>query len=808
VRHDDRDTGSSARVRAGRLSALLAELARDPDPEPGSAWEGVLHPGAVIGRFELVREIGRGGFGIVYEARDLELGRAVAFKAVRASDSGGLRKERLLAEAETAARLSHPNLVTLYDVGRSEHGPYLVLELLRGETLAQRLARGALSVEEALRIAADVARGLAHAHALGVVHRDLTPGNVFLCADGQVKLLDLGLAHAFGRSKVDGGTPAYMAPEQRRGAPEDERTDVFALGVILYEALLGERPFRDDGRSRLGRADAPPVHVSGRPALGELVGRMLERDPVKRPRHAGEVLAAITALQLAPVWPAAGARAERGSRPASRRAAAIAAAGVLLVVAAAALVARSQRPATAVQPPSIAVMPFTDLSPRGDEEHFSDGVAEEVLNALAHVEGLRVAGRTSSFFFKGKSVKLADIGRELRVGTVLEGSVRKDENRVRVTVQLLDVANGYHLWSETYDRELTGVFALQDEIARRVVEALKVKLLPGHGPAVSAQRGTDPRAYQEVLEGRHFYNLASPDGYRRAVAAFEAALAIDPAYAPAWAGLAVALNYRWAFSGAATEYEDHRTRAVDAATRAVALGPDLAEAFKARGYVRAILQHDWAAAQEDMERALALNPGDADARSRYAIFVLAPLGRVAEAIQYCLRATELDPLAAQPWNALGLLYSDDGQHERAIVALRRSLELSPQHAFASWNLTRALLAKGRSEEALRVAGGAGDEMARLAAVALAERALGHEARAREALGQLLARDAHRSAYYVAQVYGSWGDREEALAWLERAQDQHDRRLFEIGYDLSFRALRGEPRYLALLGRLNLAPQRR
>ena len=690
-----------------------------------------------------------------------------------------------------------------------------MLELLRGQTLAKRLEKGALPVHEALRIAVEAARGLAHAHAQGVVHRDLTPGNVFLGADGQVKLLDLGMAHAFGRRKVDGGTPAYMAPEQLRGAPEDERTDVFALGVTLYQMLTGELPFAHGNRgSLLARKTAPALLVAGGPELGDLVGRMLEKDPVKRPRDAGEVLPALAGFQAelerSPlVGPAKAVR----KRPASRwRLAAITGGSVLLGVATASLAARYQAARTATAPalatPSIAVLPFTDLSPQQDQEHFSDGIAEEILNALAHVEGLHVAGRTSSFFFKGKSVRLADIGRDLHVGTVLEGSVRKDSNRVRVTVQLVNVADGFHLWSETYDRELTGVFALQDEIARHVVGSLKVKLLPGKGPASISQRHTSPDAYQAYLEGRHFYNLASPEGYRRAVAAFDGALAVDPAYAPAWAGLAVALDYRWSFVGAAAEFEEHKTRAVEAAARAVALDPTLADGYRARGYVRAIIQHDWSGAQEDMERALALDPGDADARSRYAIFVLAPLGRVGEAIQYCLRATELDPLAAQSWNALGLLYADDGQFERAIVALRRSLELSPKHAFAAWNLTRALLAKGKAGEALPVASGSGDEVSRLAALALAQRDMGHAGEAQQAIEALIAREAHRSAYYIAQVYGSWGAREQALTWLERAFDQHDRRLFEIGYDLSFRAFREEPRYVALLGKMNLPARAR
>jgi len=281
--------------RPAPLSALLEELARAPRHDAGPRWEVALCPGAVIGRFELVREIARGGFGIVWEAKDRTLQRTVAFKALRVGDRPEVGEERLLAEAEAAARLSHPSIVTLHDVGRTPHGPYLVLEFLRGRTLAARLADGPLPLAEALRIAAAVASGLAHAHAHGVVHRDLTPGNVFLCDDGQVKVLDLGMAHAFGHRKLDGGTPAYMAPEQRRGAPEDERTDVFALGVILYEMLSGEPPFpeADPGRWRAARR----LEVPGTPpSLAELVADMLRKDPVRRPRDAARVLEVLAAI--------------------------------------------------------------------------------------------------------------------------------------------------------------------------------------------------------------------------------------------------------------------------------------------------------------------------------------------------------------------------------------------------------------------------------------------------------------------------------------------------------------------------------
>ncbi len=276
-------------VQPGTLSAILRELVAAPEdtgPPPV--------PGTSIGRFQLVREIGRGGFGVVWEARDRELGRSVAFKLVKARSRTDLREERVQREAEASAQLSHDNVVALYDVGRSVHGPYLVMELLRGATLAERLRQGPPDRAEALRIFREVAKGIAHAHAMGVVHRDLKPGNVFLCDDGRVKVLDLGLAHAFGQRRQPGGTPSYMAPEQWRGAPEDERTDVFALGVLLYQLLARDLPFHSSAEI-VGRRAAPMLDVTGAPALGELIGRMLEKDPVRRPRDAGEVLKVLEA---------------------------------------------------------------------------------------------------------------------------------------------------------------------------------------------------------------------------------------------------------------------------------------------------------------------------------------------------------------------------------------------------------------------------------------------------------------------------------------------------------------------------------
>jgi TolB-like protein/tetratricopeptide (TPR) repeat protein len=798
-------------VRPGQLSALLRELVRSPEGEPGSAWIQALRPGAVVGRFELVRELGRGGFGVVYEARDRELRRSVAFKAVRAGGHPEVREERLLREAEAAARLSHPNIVTLYDVERSEHGPYLVMELLEGETLAQRLEQGPVTLREAVRIGVEVAKGLAHAHAQGVFHRDLTPANVYLCRNGQVKVLDLGMAHAFGHRRVEGGTPRYMAPEQERGAPEDERTDVFALGVILHRMIADELPSRGRvGGVARGSPAVPGLEVPEEPALGALVSRMLRADPIERPRDAGEVLAALTAfqqeLERTPLGTAP-ARA-RGRRRRGWTLAALAAAGVALGAGVTRLVTRSPagvegagRAPSDPAAPSIAVLPFADMSPHRDQEYFSDGIAEEILNALAHVEGLHVAGRTSSFAFKGKSEDLRDIGRQLHVGAVLEGSVREAGGRVRVTAKLVDAGDGYDLWSETFDRSLADVFAVQDEIARAVVEALRVQLLPGKMPSTKAYQTAHPEAHNQYLLARQFYGRASDDGFRRAVEAYRRALEIDPRYAPAWAGLAIQLVLLAEHAETPAAAKGMRQRALAAAEEAVAHAPGLAEGYTARGLLRAQLEWDWAGAQSDLQRARELAPGDADVLRRHAI-LLGILGKPTEALAATRQAIEIDPLFASNWLSLGLYDMATGQLGLARSALQRALEIAPENEHAKALLGMISLLEGQPAEALARFEPL-EGMDHLYGVALAQHDLGHARESQQALERFIARYGDLDPTYVVGIYAWEGQRDKALEWLNRAYERHDPHAGQIRQWEFMTKLAEDPRYRALLAKMRL-----
>lgn len=606
--HDDRQTrprGAEHTAHPSALSRLLRDLASVPVDE--EAWKGHLSPGLVIGRFELVRELGRGGFGVVWEAHDRELGRAVAFKAVRPGLAGA-GEERLQREAEAIARLSHPNLVTLFDAGSCEHGPYLVLELLRGQTLERRLAHGPVPLPEALRIAVEVARGVAHAHAEGVVHRDLKPSNVFLCESGAVKVLDFGMAHAFGRRRASGGTPAFMAPEQWRGAPEDERTDVFAMGVMLHELLSGELPFGEDGKAvEAGRA-APELDVPDAPALGDLVSRMLALDPVARPRHGGEVLEALLALQGGSAGTSStGTTGRVRRRRPWRRMAAVTALGVAAGLAVGAAMAWRRAPAQAAGPPTLAVLPLDSLSSDPDDQFFAEGIHGELITQLAKLSGLRVIARGSVQGYRGGQRDLAAIGEALGATSLLEGTVQRAGGRVRVQARLVDPRSGHQLWADRIDRDVGDVFALQTAVALEIAGALGAHLSDAERRLVERPPTQDPEAYELYRRGLAYWqrSMGVDADNATAQALFERALALDPGFALAHAHLAVL----------ASEWKGDCAGARVHAERAAALDAQLPQVHFALGHLRYDCEDDVAGAVRELRQAVAGAPGDALARS-------------------------------------------------------------------------------------------------------------------------------------------------------------------------------------------------
>ena len=458
----------------------------------------------------------------------------------------------------------------------------------------------------------------------------------------------------------------------------------------------------------------------------------------------------------------------------------------------------------AIPEKSVAVLPFVDMSEKRDQEYFSDGLSEELLNLLTNVPELKVAARTSSFYYKGKAVKLADMARELQVAHFLEGSVRKSGNRVRITAQLVRAADGYHEWSQTFNRELDDVFKIQDEIAAAVVGALKLKLLPDQKQSSAGYRTESPEAHTQYLLGRQFFNRTNMDDFRRAVAAYEQAIALDPNYAAAYAGLAVSENeLSHDPENSLAEVLAGQKRALAAADRAIALDPELSEGYAARGFLRFTINWDWAGAEADLSRAFALDPGLYRTYTCYACF-LASLGRLSEALEINRKALELDPLSADTWFRRSIQLNAAGRLPEARKAAMRALEISPEHAFVWFNLGVTSLLEGNPKAALAEFHKA-SKARREAGVAMAEHDLGHAKESQRALDALIAGYASTNAYQVAEVYAWRGERDAAFTWLDRAYLQHDGVLVQLKFDPLLAKLRSDPRYAAMVRKMGLPP---
>ena len=635
----------------------------------------MLLAGTRLGPYEITASIGAGGMGEVFRARDGRLGRDVAVKVLSAEFAADpARLLRFEQEARAVAALSHPNILAVFDVGQ-EPVPFLVTELLEGETLRAVLDRGPMPVRSLVDAALQFTSGLAAAHARGIVHRDLKPANLFLTRDRVVKILDFGLAKALGMAAHAGndqtaaptiegtliGTVGYMAPEQVRGAATDHRADIFACGTVLYEMLTGQRAFQgespaDTMSAILREHPAEPVVVPAAPGLLRIIRRCLEKDADRRFQSAQDLRFAIESLS-----------------------------GVD---------AASARPKA--EPKSVAVLPFTNMSADPENEYFSDGLAEELINALARLPGLRVASRTSAFRFRGGGIDIRDVARQLNVDTVLEGSVRRIGKRLRVTAQLVNATDGYQLWSERYDREMADVFEIQDEITASILKTLEPALLGKQQSA--ARRHTDnPQAYELYLKGRHFWYQRTEGTLRAAIECFEGAIDFDPAYALAYAGLAdcyAALRI-YTFVSA----EEGRPPAEAAARKAMALDATLAESHFALAYSTSIYDENWPDAEPLFAKAVALAPQSAIPIG-YQGFFLVQRHRFDEGVAAAARSVELDPLSPFAHGLAALTMYGARRFDDAVRYARRALDLHPDFALGLWPMGVALSALGRHEQAI------------------------------------------------------------------------------------------------------------
>ncbi len=686
--------------------------------------------------------------GEVYKARDTRLDRMVAIKVSRTEFT-----ERFEHEARTVAALNHPNICTLHDVGPN----YLVMEYVEGSQL-----KGPLPVDQALKCAVQICDALDAAHAKGITHRDLKPANIMVTREG-VKLLDFGLSKVSqaGQPSVTQtlsgailGTPAYMSPEQAEGRPADARSDIFSFGAVLYEMLSGRRAF--EGESAISTMAAvlhqEPRRLEAPPALERVVARCLEKQAGRRFQTMLELLEALGKAQAA---------------------------------------------APVQQQPSIAVLPFANMSADKENEYFSDGLAEEILNLLAKIPGLKVIARTSSFAFRGKEQDITKIAEALRVQNILEGSVRRAGSRIRVTAQLIHAADGTHLWSERYDRDMTDVFAIQDEIGQAISEALQVRLAP-------RVQAVNTEAYQDYLKGQYYSWRNTPEGFAKAKECFELALAIDPNYAPAYGGLAGYFNGLAVFDINPTR--DVAPLARSAAGKALALDSSNREAHSVLAIMAAICDYDWKMAEKHHRTAMAAESVLPVTRFRYAAFYLLPLGHVFDAMEQCRLGLDTDPLSMILHYAMARSMYYAKQYRESVEYARKALEMDPNY-YLLW------FAMGLSQLYIGLT---------LQAVTSLERVVDLAPWWRQGVGYLAAaynqaRDSSKAgqcarelaesptgSFGAAAYYATAGEVDAMFDALEIAYRRRDRFLVHIKHEPFFDPYRADPRLHSLLTKMNLA----
>ena len=572
--------------------------------------------GRQILHYRITEQLGEGGMGVVYKAEDTKLKRMVALKFLPPHFSESEHdKARFMQEAQSASALNHPNVTTIYGIEETPEGSFMAMEFVEGVTLLDMASRGALAVEQILDFGIQLCEGLKAAHDRGVIHRDIKSDNIMVTDEGRVKITDFGLAKLKGASQITTtgtkmGTAMYMSPEQAQGEELDNQTDIFSLGVVLYEMIAGELPFKGDNEPVVlySIVNVEPDPVSTKRAelpagLEGIVMKCLAKRRDERYTSVEDILAGLWKIR-AKLRTVAGGAGEKK--------------------------------------PSVAVLPFANMSADPEQEYFCDGMAEEITNSLSQLDGLRVVARTSAFAFKDEKVDLREVGRKLDVGAVLEGSVRKAANKVRITAQLINVSDGYHLWSERYDRELADVFEIQDEISLAIVEKLRLELLGKERDDLLRHYTENVVAYDLYLEGRFHWNTRSKAGMERAVHLFDKAIEIDPAFALAYAGLAD--GYSIMADNTYGPPDELFPKAKDAALRALELDDSLGEAYASLGLVLETYERDRKGAREALQKAIALKPNYATAHHWYCMH-LAMGGRYDEALEEIDIARKLDPLS-------------------------------------------------------------------------------------------------------------------------------------------------------------------
>ncbi|HYM13019.1 MAG TPA: protein kinase [Bryobacterales bacterium] len=755
-----------------------------------------LEAGARLGPYEILGPIGAGGMGEVYRARDPRLGREVAIKVLPehlAKDPEALA--RFEREAKAVAALSHPNILAIFDVGTEQGVSYVVTELLEGETLRARLTRGVMAWRKAAETGIALANGVAAAHSKEIIHRDLKPENIFLTSDGRVKLLDFGLARfkplispqaetAAAAKTAAGtvmGTAGYMSPEQVRGAPVGPGSDIFSLGCVLYEMVSGRRAFPGKTAMETMSAilrDAPKeLTASGTQIpieIDRLISHCLEKNPEERFQSARDLAYDLKAL----LGGSGSAAPTQGPLPESGKAIS-----------------------------SIAVLPFANASRDPDAEYLSDGITESIINSLAKLAQLRVTPRSTVFRYKGQDVDPQAAGRELNVRVVLTGRVIQRGEALVVGTELVDVVEGAQLWGERYNRKLADIFALEEEIARKISESLRMKLSGEEKERLAKRFTENSEAYQLYLKGRYYWTKRTPDGMKKGVGYFQQAIEKDPGYALAYSGLADCYSLLTIYG--VFPPREGWAKAKAAAAASVALDPELAEGRTSLAFLRAFGDWDWAAAEKEFQRAIELDPSYWVAPYWFGL-VLAFCGRHEEAEQQSRRAVELEPVSPIVRHMTAMISLVGRRYAQAIDRCLESLDLDPDYPLLRLWLGLAYEQESKFDEAIQELETARQVMGGLpfaaAPLAHAQAVAGAETEARRLLRELLELAEHGpvDAYSVALIYAGLGEQDQALAWLEKACDSRSGMLTIFAKsDRRLDALRSDARFEKILRRMGL-----
>ncbi len=796
-----------------------------------------------ISHYRIISKLGAGGMGEVYLAEDTQLDRKVAVKFLPPeSVADEHAKKRLAREAKAAAKLDHPNICSIHEVGEADGHSFIVMQYVEGETLASRIHRKPTELKESLDIAVQVTDALAEAHSRGIIHRDIKPGNIMLTERGQVKVMDFGLAKiVHEKLSTDSlaeteslltapgvivGTVPYMSPEQVRGETTDVRGDIFSFGVVLYEMVSGRHPFTAESVAAtlsaiLTLEPLPLARYADAPdELHRIVRKCLEKDRARRYQTMRDLAidlenvrrefetARITASH------SGGTTAHKSVTPTntnidqrsflvSRRVLAVIA--VVIAAAVALVYVLVFRGATDARQPeirSLAVLPLENLSGDPSQEYFADGMTEAIIGNLAQIRALRVVSRTSVMRFKGSRKPLPEIAQELNVDAVIAGSVQRASGRVKITAQLIHAATDAHLWARDYERDLADILKLQGEVARAVADEIRIQVTAEERARLASARSVNPQAQEAYLLGRFHLRNHNEEDLKKAIEHFERAIHLAPDYAAAYAGLADAWLERGIWG--AKEFKEVEAPARNAALKAIELDADNAEAHAAVAQVKFVYDWDWAGAEEEFMRALGFDPGSLYAHFYYATMLMA-LGRHDEAIREMQSAEQMDPLSSMVRSTFGRVLYRARKYEEAALHLKRAIELDSRNFGAYGRLGDVYTQMGRYEEALatydKVRTLQPDGGGFMAGIAHVYALTGKRREALEIINR-----AKVAAFGAAIVYAALGDRDEAFEVLEKAVEERSSLLVFVKADPRFDSLRTDPRWQALLRRMNFPPE--